>query len=262
MKAEIITIGDELLIGQVVDTNSAWMAQQLNLAGIELYEIISVHDDPSHIKKALDYALSNADIVLTTGGLGPTKDDITKAVLCDYFHTRLVPSEEVKNHIHNLYKDRIQVFNKLTDTQWQVPEACLILPNAVGTAPIMAWEVGNKLLYNMPGVPREMKVAITDQVIPDILRRFPDSKENIIHKTLRVSGIPESALAIVLEDWENTLPALGLHLAYLPKPEERLIRLRLSSYGECPNDQFDAEFEKMRKIICTAQIKIVPLQPE
>lgn len=260
MKAEIITIGDELLIGQVVDTNSAWMAQKLNQSGIELYEVLSVHDDQQHIKEAITHALSHADIVLTTGGLGPTKDDITKNVLCDYFHTSLVPSEEVKNHIYQLYQNRPQVFNRLTDTQWHVPEACMILPNAIGTAPIMVWETKGKLLYNLPGVPREMQVAMEQQVIPDILKRFPNKEENIIHRTLAVSGIPESALAIVLEEWENTLPSLGLHLAYLPVPEKRLIRLRLSSYGQCTNDDFDAQFEKMRKIICISQINIVPLQ--
>lgn len=262
MKADIITIGDELLIGQVVDTNSAWMAEKLNQAGIELYEILSVHDEPDHIKNALTYALSHADVVLTTGGLGPTKDDITKNVLCDYFHTSLVPDEQVKKHIYELYKDRPQVLNRLTDTQWLVPKDAIILPNAVGTAPIMLWLQDGKLIYNLPGVPREMKVAMEQQVVPDILKRFPTGEENIIHKTLIVSGIPESALAIILEEWENTLPALGLHLAYLPVPEERRIRLRLSAYGTCSNEQFDEQFEKLHKIICTSQINIVPLQSE
>lgn len=140
MKAEIITIGDELLIGQVVDTNSAWMAERLNEAGIELYQITSVHDDREHILKALDEAFSCADIVLTTGGLGPTKDDITKHVMCEYFGTSLVEDIHVRAHIHELYKERPEVLNRLTATQWLVPESATILPNRVGSAPIMVFE--------------------------------------------------------------------------------------------------------------------------
>ena len=140
MKAEIITIGDELLIGQVVDTNSAWMAERLNEAGIELYQITSVHDNREHILKALDEAFSRADIVLTTGGLGPTKDDITKHVMCEYFGTQLVEDPSVRAHIHELYKERPEVLNRLTATQWLVPESATILPNRVGSAPIMVFE--------------------------------------------------------------------------------------------------------------------------
>ena len=140
MKAEIITIGDELLIGQVVDTNSAWMAERLNEVGIELYQITSVHDNREHILKALDDAFSRADIVLTTGGLGPTKDDITKHVMCEYFDTTLVEDPHVRAHIHELYKERPEVLNRLTATQWLVPESATILPNRVGSAPIMVFE--------------------------------------------------------------------------------------------------------------------------
>ena len=140
MKAEIITIGDELLIGQVVDTNSAWMAERLNEVGISLYQITSVHDDREHILKALDEALSRVDIVFTTGGLGPTKDDITKNVLCEYFDTQLVENEQVRTHIYDLYKERPEALNRLTATQWLVPEKATILPNRVGSAPIMVFE--------------------------------------------------------------------------------------------------------------------------
>ena len=143
MRAEIITIGDELLIGQVVDTNSAWMAERLNEVGISLHQITSVHDNREHILKALDEAFSRADIVLTTGGLGPTKDDITKHVLCEYFHTTLVEDPTVREHIHNLYKERPEVLNRLTATQWLVPASATILPNRVGSAPIMVLPISD-----------------------------------------------------------------------------------------------------------------------
>ena len=239
MKAEIITIGDELLIGQVVDTNSAWMAQCLNEEGIELYQITSVHDNREHILSALDEAFSRVDIVLTTGGLGPTKDDITKNVMCEYFGTQLVEDPHVRTHIHELYKDRPEALNRLTATQWQVPQSATILPNRVGSAPIMVFEnkvegegQNSKFLIAMPGVPHEMKIAIIEQVLPFIRLKVIDERlkaMDIVHKTILVHGIPESKLAILIEDWENTLPS-ALHLAYLPK--DGFIRLRLSSYGE------------------------------
>ena len=170
MIASIITIGDELLIGQVVDTNSAWIAERLNEAGIELYQITSVHDDREHILKALDEAFSRADIVLTTGGLGPTKDDITKHVMCEYFGTTLVEDSRVREHIHELYKERPDVLNRLTATQWLVPENAKILTNRVGSAPIMLFQkeidYQPKTLIAMPGVPHEMKIAMTEQVMP------------------------------------------------------------------------------------------------
>ena len=140
MRAEIITIGDELLIGQVVDTNSAWIAQRLNEVGISLHQLTSVHDNREHILTALDEAFSRADIVLTTGGLGPTKDDITKHVMCEFFGTQLVEDSFVRAHIHELYKDRPDALNRLTATQWLVPESATILPNRVGSAPIMVFD--------------------------------------------------------------------------------------------------------------------------
>ena len=184
MRAEIITIGDELLIGQVVDTNSAWMAERLNEVGISLHQITSVHDNREHILKALEEAFSRADIVLTTGGLGPTKDDITKHVMCEYFGTSLVEDSRVRAHVHELYKDRPEALNRLTATQWLVPESATILPNRVGSAPIMVFEQNttgeadlqrsdlpstaqrSKYLIALPGVPHEMKIAMTEQVLP------------------------------------------------------------------------------------------------
>ena len=280
MRAEIITIGDELLIGQVVDTNSAWMAQQLNEMGISLHQITSVHDDREHILTALDEAFSRADIVLTTGGLGPTKDDITKHVMCEYFGTQLVEDARVRTHIHELYKERPEALNRLTATQWLVPESATILPNRVGSAPIMVFENevkgerlkvkgeghnskfiihNSKFLIALPGVPHEMKIAMTEQVLPYLqskvksqMSKVCDSQHltldirQIIHKTILVHGIPESKLAILIEDWENALPS-SIHLAYLPK--DGIIRLRLSSYGEATEEEIQSYINTLLPLI-------------
>ena len=245
MRAEIITIGDELLIGQVVDTNSAWMAQRLNEAGIELYQITSVHDDREHILKALDEAFSRADIVLTTGGLGPTKDDITKHVMCEYFGTTLVEDSRVREHIHELYKERPDVLNRLTATQWLVPACATILPNRVGSAPIIVFGRNEKLLIALPGVPFEMKIGILEQVLPYINAKRKTTKQ-VLHKTILLSGIPESKLAILIEEWENALPAT-MHLAYLPK--DGIIRLRLSTYGEASNEEIEMQLAALKPLI-------------
>ena len=271
MKAEIITIGDELLIGQVVDTNSAWMAQRLNEAGICLHQVTSVHDDRQHILTALDEAFSRADIVLTTGGLGPTKDDITKHVLCEYFHTTLVEDPNVREHIHTLYKERPEVLNRLTATQWLVPASATILPNRVGSAPIMVLplshsaasntqypiggtpsssEAFTKLLISMPGVPYEMKIAMTEQVMPFLESKVESlmskARGEVIHRTILLAGIPESTLAIRIEQWEDALPP-SMHLAYLPK--DGTIRLRLSSYGEATAEEIDAQIAALLPLI-------------
>ena len=248
MLAEIITIGDELLIGQVVDTNSAWMAEKLNEHGIELYQITSVHDDRDHIIAALNEAFDRADIVLTTGGLGPTKDDITKHVLCEYFGTHLIEDNHVRAHIETLYKDRPDVLNRLTATQWIVPESADILPNRVGSAPLMIFHKGDKILASMPGVPYEMKIAMEEQILPylEISRSRGLEASQILHRTLQVTGIPESSLAILLEDFENTKPA-SLHLAYLPK--DGMIRLRLSSYGELTAAEMNDYFERLKELV-------------
>ena len=243
MRAEIITIGDELLIGQVVDTNSAWMAERLNEAGIELYQITSVHDDREHILKALDDAFSRADIVLTTGGLGPTKDDITKHVMCEYFGTTLVEDSRVREHIHELYKERPDVLNRLTATQWLVPESATILPNRVGSAPIMVFEQTGKLLVALPGVPHEMKIAMTEQVLPYIGSK---GSGEIIHRTMMLYGIAESTLALQIEEWENALPQ-SMHLAYLPK--DGIIRLRLSSYGLATKEEIEQQLANLKPLI-------------
>ena len=250
MIASIITIGDELLIGQVVDTNSAWMAQRLNEAGIELYQITSVHDDRAHILQALDEAFSRADIVLTTGGLGPTKDDITKHVMCEYFGTTLVEDSRVREHIHELYKERPDVLNRLTATQWLVPACATILPNRVGSAPIMVFQkeidYQPKTLIAMPGVPHEMKIAMTEQVMPFLKEKIIKKQGEIIHRTWMLYGIAESTLAILIEDWENALPA-SMHLAYLPK--DGIIRLRLSAYGGASTEDIERQLTALKPLI-------------
>ena len=262
MIASIITIGDELLIGQVVDTNSAWMAERLNEIGIEVHQVTSVHDNREHILKALDEAFSRADIVLTTGGLGPTKDDITKHVLCEYFKTNMVEDVRVREHILALYKERPDVLNRLTATQWLVPENATILTNRVGSAPIMVFEnevkgerlkvkgegQNSKFLVAMPGVPYEMKIAMTEQVMPYIrLRVRGDRLEGeIIHHTLILYGIAESTLALKIEEWENALPQ-SMHLAYLPK--DGIIRLRLSSYGEATKAEIELQLAHLKRLV-------------
>ena len=267
MQAEIITIGDELLIGQVVDTNSAWMAERLNEQGIEVCQITSIHDSRWQIIRALDDAFGRADIVLTTGGLGPTKDDITKHVLCEYFHTDLVEDTHVREHIQDLYKDRPDVLNRLTATQWKVPQAADILPNRVGSAPLMVFRKDSKMLASMPGVPYEMKIAMQEQILPYVSSYYTNSDGNvsesslcqtdrprhsrgvpskIIHRTLLVSGISESGLALRIEAWENALPE-SIHLAYLPK--DGTIRLRLSSYGEASAEEVEAQIALLRPLI-------------
>ena len=243
MRAEIITIGDELLIGQVVDTNSAFMAEELNKIGVELYQVTSVHDDAEHIRKAVSEALSRVEVVITTGGLGPTKDDITKHVLCGLFGAQLIPNAEVEAHVRNLYKDRPEVLNSLTETQWLVPDNCTVLPNRVGSAPLMYWRTStNKQLFSLPGVPYEMETAMREQVLPILCEQ---RSEQITHRTIMVSGIPESKLALHIADFENALPA-NIHLAYLPK--NHTIRLRLSGY-DIPAQRVEEEKRKLIELI-------------
>lgn len=251
--AEILSIGDELLIGQVVNTNATWMAQALNHVGITVVQVTTVQDDKNAIRDAVAAAMSRADVVLTTGGLGPTKDDITKTVLCEYFHTRLVEDLRVRAHVHALYKDRPQILNTLTATQWMVPEHATILPNRVGSAPIMVFvrpkaksqEPRAKVLISMPGVPHEMQIAMNEQVLP-YLREHLQLSADIIHRTVVVYGIPESTLALRIEKWEKNLPK-SMHLAYLPK--QGVVRLRLSSYGEATEQQIDAQLRELLPLI-------------
>ncbi len=226
MKAEIITIGDEILIGQIVDTNSAWMGQQLNLLGIEIYQITSVHDDRQHILDALANAEKNADLVLITGGLGPTKDDITKTTLCEYFDTELVFHPEVLEHVRSLLSGRNVAINKLNRDQALLPAGCTVLHNSAGTASGMWFERNNTIFVSMPGVPFEMEAIMTEEVFPRLTKL--GLAQSIVHKTVLTIGLPESMLAERIESWENALPEF-IKLAYLPSP--MMVKLRLSGYG-------------------------------
>jgi nicotinamide-nucleotide amidase len=226
MKAELITIGDEILIGQIVDTNSAWMGQNLNLNGIEVYQVTSVHDDRIHILKAFAEAEKNTDLVLITGGLGPTKDDITKKTLCEYFDTELVFNTEVFDHVTKLLSTRGLKMNQLNNDQALLPAKCTVLHNSVGTASGMWFERNGTIFVSMPGVPFEMEAIMTEEVFPRLKKL--GLSEAIVHKTILTIGIPESMLALKIEKWEDALPPY-IKLAYLPTPN--MVRLRLSGYG-------------------------------
>ena len=229
VKIEIITIGDEILIGQIVDTNSAWMAVELNKAGFEIAQITSVHDDANHIILSLELALERADIVLFTGGIGPTKDDITKQTLSSFFGMSLIFSDEVYQNIERVLINRSRAVNELTRTQAFVPDGCTVIQNPVGTAPITWFEKEAKVIVSMPGVPNEMKNIMSTEIIPRLSQRF--NTPSIIHKNVIVQGYPESALAIKIADWENALPQ-DIHLAYLPN--YGIIKLRLSGISDDP----------------------------
>ena len=227
MLAEIITIGDELLIGQVVDTNSAFIAKQLNKIGISVYQITSVQDDKRHILKALKDAESNVDIVILTGGLGPTKDDITKKTIAEYFNDKLVINEAVLRHIELLWKNHVRgKLLQVNKDQALVPSKAEVLINFLGTAPGMWLKKGNKVFVSLPGVPHEMKGLLENQLIPRLKKQY--NCPFILHKTLLVYGLGESALAEKIASWEDRLPE-NIKLAYLPSLGK--MRLRISSKG-------------------------------
>jgi len=249
MLAEIISIGDELLIGQVINTNAAWISEQLNFAGIKVVQISAIPDNKEIIKDTLTEATKRADIILMTGGLGPTKDDITKYTLCEYFSCEMVFDEGVYQHIVQLFKERGFQMNDLNRSQANIPSACKPFPNFLGTAPGMWFEKNNKIFVSMPGVPFEMRAMMKNYIIPHFQQRFklPD----IVHKTILTQGIPESLLAQKIESWENNLPN-DIKLAYLPQPG--IVRLRLSSSGTNSISilqNIEEQIEKLKQIIPT-----------
>ena len=244
MNVEIITIGDELLIGQVVDTNSAWMGQKLNEAGFDVTRMTSVQDTGEAITNSLREAVSRTDIINLTGGLGPTKDDITKATLADFFNTNLVFNQRVYNNVANLLKGRVKGVNKLNKGQAYVPESCEIINNTVGTAPVMWFEENGKVVVSMPGVPMEMKVAMENKVIPRLKEKF--SRGHIIHRTVQVFDVPEAVLAERLEEWESSIPDY-ISLAYLPSPGK--VRLRLTAKTD-DREQANTAISLLIKNVC------------
>lgn len=227
MKAVIITIGDEILIGQIIDTNSSYIAKALDKIGIATYEMLSISDDKSHILKTLHEVQNKYDVVLITGGLGPTKDDITKKTFCEYFDDVLVQNDavlaQVKSIIEGIYKKPI---TQLNIDQALVPSKAKVLFNAMGTAPGMLMEHQNTVFISLPGVPYEMKYLIDNEVIPYLVNAF--ERPYIVHKTLMTYGRGESLIAEQIEDWENNLPNF-IKLAYLPSPGK--VRLRLTARG-------------------------------
>lgn len=246
MFAEIITIGDELLIGQVIDTNSAWMGRELNKNGIEVLRIVSVRDREEEIIEAVSSAMKRVSIVLISGGLGPTKDDITKQTLCRYFNTEMVFNQAVFDNVKRVLADKISM-NQLNRNQAMVPKDCLVINNRVGTASISWFERDDRIVVSMPGVPQEMKTVMTEEVIPRLVEKF--HTDAIVHRTFVVQNYAESVLALKLETWEDALPEC-VKLAYLPKPG--IIRLRLTGRGEDKStleNIIDREGEKLLQIL-------------
>ena len=242
ISVEIITIGDELLIGQVVDTNSSWMAQELNKAGFDVRYKSTVGDNEQDLLDAFENALNRTTIVLVTGGIGPTKDDITKKTLCTFFNTPLIFDEEVLKTISDLVRGLNRPLNELTRNQALVPQNCTVIQNRMGTAPVMWFEKEGKILVSMPGVPYEMKGAMNHEIIPR-LQTFFHTADAIIHRTFWVKNYSESILAIRLEAFENELPDT-IKLAYLPT--SGLVRLRLTG-KDANNNKLSEEMNKQRE---------------
>lgn len=226
MQAEIITIGDEILIGQITDTNSAWIASELNLIGIPVGQITTISDKHAPILSALQNAKTNSDLVLITGGLGPTKDDITKKALCDFFDTHLVLNKEILNHIIKLIGLHRPGMLDINKAQAEIPEKSIPLSNPEGTAPGLWLEQDETIFIVMPGVPYEMKTIMRNEALPRIKKHI--QKEAIFHKTFLTTGIPESMLSDRLKEWEARLPT-AISCAYLPSPGVN--RVRLSAAG-------------------------------
>ena len=237
-QATIITIGDELLIGQVIDTNSTWMAQELNKAGISVIRRVAVGDVWSEIWAALDEEQKNADIILMTGGLGPTSDDITKPLLCKYFDAQMIVNEEARQNVRAIFTKLNRPIIARNLLQAEVPDTCTVIQNKRGTAPGMWFEKNGKIFVSMPGVPHEMKGMMTAYVIPVLCTHF--TFPHIAHRTLLTAGVGESFLAEILSDFETSLPA-SIKLAYLPN--FGMVRLRLSSTG-MNKDETDKETDR------------------
>lgn len=227
MVAEIITIGDEILIGQTVDTNSAWMAKQLNAIGVDIGQITSIRDARPNILESLHEATKRADIIIMTGGLGPTRDDITKQVLCEYFETELVRDAEVLTRIETFFQSRGRDVIESNRQQADLPKACTILDNFVGTASGMWFEKEGKVFISMPGVPYEMKHLMENQALPRLKKKF--KFPHIFHHTIMTEGIGESFLAELVKHWEDSLTDEDIKIAYLPSPG--VVKVRLTAFG-------------------------------
>jgi len=247
LKAEIITIGDEILIGQIIDTNSQWIAIELNKIGISVFQITSIQDDKAHILKAIAEAEENVDIIIITGGLGPTKDDITKHTLCEYFDDKLIMQNDIQEHIKHLFAKVRYQYTELDLQQAMLPSKAYIIKNHLGTASGMWFNKNDKVFISVPGVPNEMKGLMKYVILPKLQKTF--DLPFIIHKTILTYGEGESKVAQRIEDWENALPEF-IKLAYLP--DYGRLRLRLSAKGfdkEIIEKTLEREIDKLTALI-------------
>ncbi len=247
MKLDIITIGDELLIGQTLNTNANWIAKELNKIGFVIRQQLTISDAEDTILKAVDEALKSTDVILITGGLGPTNDDLTMPVLNKYFGGKLIRDEKVYAHIEELVTSRGFEMNENNQKQALVPDNCKVVHNANGTAPGLWFEKNNKVVVAMPGVPYEMKAMVSDTIIPWLKEKYV--LPEIVHQMVYTQGIPESMLMATISDWEYQLP-MSISLAYLPSPGR--VKLRLSSIGKdrtLLQSVIDVEVEKLKQII-------------
>ena len=249
MDCALISIGDELLIGQTVNTNAAWLGEQLNLLGYKVVAGVVIPDDENAILNALDELSIKADLIIITGGLGPTKDDITKHTLCDYFDTELERNFVIEQQIVDYFNSRQLPILQTNKDQALIPSACELLPNSRGTASGMWFEKDEKIFISLPGVPYEMKGIITEIVIPKLLKRSNDDRI-LVHKTIRTHGMGESFLAEVIKNWEDKLSHDDIKLAYLPSPG--IVKLRLSLLGKNQkgiNLKLEEHIQQLQKII-------------
>ena len=258
MKAAIVTIGDEILIGQIVDTNSGFIAKSLDKIGIETYEMLSISDNKQHILDTFSLLQNKVEVVIITGGLGPTKDDITKHTLCDYFEDTLVRNTAVENHVIDLIERALgREASQINKDQALVPSQCTVLHNQVGTAPGMWIKKENTVFVSLPGVPYEMKYLIENQVIPKLVQEY--QRPYIIHKTILTYGQGESHVAERIEDWENQLPEY-IKLAYLPSPGR--VRLRLTARGTNKQQLEDSIAENVKSLDAIIHDIIVGFEEE
>jgi len=244
ISATIITIGDELLIGQTIDTNSAWIGQELNKIGIRIFQRLAIGDDAQQITDALNLASSQSQLVIITGGLGPTKDDITKKTLAEYFGVGFTFYEEVWEKMKTIFEKRGKEVLEMNRSQAMLPANATMLPNMRGTAQGMWFDERGAVFVSMPGVPHEMKHLMEKQVLPKLLQHFELPK--IIHKTLMTSGAGESSVANLLSDFEAYLPSY-MKLAYLP--ELGIVKLRLSAYGEATEQEVNEKFALLKSLL-------------
>lgn len=244
MRSVLISIGDEILIGQVTDTNAVWIAKELNKIGVAVEEMLSISDDPGQIKETLDRYMGVYDLLIMTGGLGPTKDDLTKETLADYFESPMVIVPEVLEKITAYFKARGRSMIDSNSRQAEVPKACQVLTNNHGSAPGMWFEKEGSVLISLPGVPYEMKGLMQEEVLPRIRERV--SVPVVVHRTIMTQGVGESFLAVLIKDWESGLPEC-IKLAYLPRPG--IVRLRLSASGKCAEDASQVLVELTDKLL-------------